>query len=168
MPKLKLFHAGLMLAQKTISTMLRKKNVLIALMMVMAAGAIYAYKEFNRTNTNIARESSAFTINATELIKEFTNNDSLASSKYVGKIISVQGLIKDIIKDERGYYTVTLGDTLGMSSIRCSIDSIYSGTAVSVKPGANVKVKGSCTGYNRDELLGLDIILNRCLIAGQN
>jgi hypothetical protein len=33
-----------------------------------------------------------------------------------------------------------------------------------IKPGMTVKVKGNCTGYNEDELLGLDVIMNRCII----
>lgn len=146
----------------------RKKSLLIVILVVVAAGAIYGYKEFSRTNTNIASESSSYAITATKLIEEFTANDSLANRKYVGEIISVNGIVKDINKDERGYYTVTLGDTAGTSSVTCSIDSVYSGNAASVKPGGEVKIKGNCTGYNKDELLGLDIILNRCLIAGQN
>jgi hypothetical protein len=29
-----------------------------------------------------------------------------------------------------------------------------------------IKIKGNCTGYNEDELLGLDVIINRCVIEG--
>jgi hypothetical protein len=148
--------------------MFRKKNILLAILLIIVAAAIYMYKEFNRTNTNIASESSAYTVTADELIKEFIHNDSLANNKYAGKIILVKGVVKDMSKDERGYYTVSLGNAAVMSSIRCSIDSIYSGTALSVKPGMNVNIKGNCTGYNKDELLGLDVLLNRCLVTSHN
>lgn len=141
-----------------------KKRVLLAVLLAIIAGAIYIYKEFNRTNVNIAREKSAFTVSATELIKAFTDNDSTASIKYVAKIISVTGLVKNINHDERGYLTVSLGDTLSMSSVRCSVDSMYTGSATTVKPGTTIKVKGNCTGFNADELLGLDVIINRCVI----
>jgi hypothetical protein len=148
--------------------MSRKRNITVAILLIIVASAIYIYKEYNRTSTNVANESSAYTVTANELIKEFTHNDSLANDKYAGKIISVNGVVKDISKDERGYYTVSLGDAAGMSSIRCSIDSIYSATALSVKQGMNVNIKGNCTGYNQDELLGLDILLNRCLVTDHN
>jgi hypothetical protein len=166
MRKLKLFPAGLMPVQKTIS-MSGKKNILIALALVIIAGIIYIYREYNRTNTNVANESAAYTVEANKLIKEFMENDSLANKKYVGKIISVKGNVKDINQDGNGYYTLSLGESGSLSSIRCSIDSIYSETAKSVKPGMNVQVKGNCTGYNQDELLGLDIIFNRCLIVNK-
>jgi hypothetical protein len=145
--------------------MARKKTIIISILLLIVAGIVYTYKEFNRTNVNIAGESSAYTVNARALIKEFNENDSSANRKYVGKVISVKGLVKDINKDERGYYTISLGDTTSMSSIRCSIDSIYTKTAIAVKRGMNIHVKGSCTGFNKDELLGLDIIFNRCLVV---
>lgn len=141
-----------------------KKRILLAVILVIIAVAIYIYREFNRTNVNIAKEESAFTLSATELIKDFTDNDSAASRKYVGKIISVTGLVKTVNQDERGYYTVSLGDTSSLSSVRCSVDSMYTARATSVKPGMKIMIKGNCTGYNPDELLGLDVIVNRCVI----
>ena len=73
-------------------------------------------------------------------------------------------MVKTVDKDDRGYYTLSLGDTSSMSSVRCSIDSMYTDRASSIKAGMNVIVKGNCTGYNEDELLGLDVIVNRCVI----
>jgi len=144
--------------------MFSKRNILLAIILIVVAAGIYAYKEFSRTSTNISEESSAFSLSADELIKEFTLSDSLATSKFVGKIITVSGLVKRIDQDAKELYTISLGDSAGMSSIRCSIDSIYSATAASLKPGMKVEVKGNCTGYYEDELLGTDIILNRCYI----
>ncbi|MBC7829844.1 MAG: hypothetical protein H7122_19015 [Chitinophagaceae bacterium] len=141
-----------------------KSNILIAALLVVAAGSIYIYKEYNRTNINVAGEPSAFNISAIALIQVFTDNDSAASRKFVGKIISVTGLIKNLDKDERGFYTVSLGDSSSLSSVRCSVDSTYTANAALVKPGMTIKIKGNCTGYNKDELLGLDVIVNRCII----
>ena len=141
-----------------------KKRILLAVLLILIAGAIYVYKEFNRTNIDIAGEEPAFAVGATELIKAFTDDDSAASNKYVGKIISVTGLVKNINQVERGYFTVSLGDTLSMSSVRCSVDSVYTASATGAKPGMTIKVKGNCTGFNADELLGLDVIVNRCMI----
>ena len=79
-------------------------------------------------------------------------------------LISVTGFVKTLNRDERGYYTVSLGDTTSLSSVRCSIDSMYTARVSSVKPGMTLMIKGSCTGYDSDELLGLDVIVNRCVI----
>ncbi|MGZ5134545.1 MAG: OB-fold protein [Flavitalea sp.] len=144
--------------------MISRKNIFLAVLLIILAGAIYIYKEYNRTNTNVAEEISAFTVEANELIKAFSDDDSAANMKYVGKVISVRGFVKNVNQDEKGYYSVSLGDTASLSSVRCSVDSMYSGRAASLKPGTTITVKGSCTGYIKDELLGLDVIINRCFI----
>ena len=141
-----------------------KKRILLAVVLVLVAAGIYVYQEYNRTNVNISTEKPAYIISATELITAFSGDDSVASKKYVGKIISVTGMVKNVLKDDRGYYTVSLGDTSSMSSVRCSVDSMYTNRAASIRQGVNVKIKGNCTGYNEDELLGLDVIVNRCVI----
>ena len=141
-----------------------KKRILLAALLAISAAAIYIYREYNRTNVNISAVTSAFTVSAPELIMAFAGDDSVASKKYIGKIISIEGVVKTVDKDDRGYYTLSLGDTSSPSSVRCSIDSMYTNRAASIKAGMNVMVKGNCTGYNEDELLGLDIIVNRCVI----
>ncbi|HKH59686.1 MAG TPA: hypothetical protein VKA49_02585 [Flavitalea sp.] len=141
-----------------------KKRILLVVLLITVAAAIYVYREYNRTNVNIATEKSAFTVSAPELIIAFSGDNSVASKKYVGKIISVTGMVKNVYRDDRGYYTLSLGDTSSVSSVRCSVDSMYTNRAASIKAGMNVVVKGNCTGYNEDELLGLDVIVNRCVI----
>lgn len=141
-----------------------KKRILLAVLLIIVAAAIYVYREYNRTNVNISTAKPEFTLSAPELITAFTGDDSVASKKYVGKVISVAGMVKNVDQDDRGFYTLSLGDTSSVSSVRCSVDSMYTDLAASIKPGMNVVVKGNCTGYNEDELLGLDIIFNRCII----
>lgn len=144
-----------------------KRPILIILLIVAAGAAAYIYREWNRTNTDIATASAAYTLTADDLIKEFEKNDSAASKKFVGKVILVSGSLKNISSDERGYFTLSLGDNSSMSSVRCSIDSMFTNDARSLKAGTLVKVKGNCTGFNADELLGSDVILNRCLIENK-
>lgn len=141
-----------------------KRRILLAVLLVVIAGSIYVVREYNRKNVDVEKERAAFIVRAVDLIREFTDNDSAATTRYVGKIISVTGFVKTLNRDERGYYTVSLGDTTSLSSVRCSIDSMYSARVSSVKPGMTLMIKGSCTGYDSDELLGLDVIVNRCVI----
>lgn len=141
-----------------------KTKIFLAALLIVIAGVIYVYREYNRTNVDVASETAAFNLKAIDLIKEFNDNGSAATNRYVGKIIAVTGLVKNLKQDERGYFTVSLGDSTSMSSVRCSIDSMYTQKATSVKPGMMLMVKGNCTGFDSDELLGLDVIVNRCVI----
>lgn len=79
-------------------------------------------------------------------------------------MLKVDGLVKDLIKDDKGYYSVVLGDTASMSSVRFSMDSIHNAQAATLVKGSKAVLKGICTGYNADEMLGSDLILNRAVI----
>jgi hypothetical protein len=143
------------------------KKIIIVVVLVVAAGAgLYAWKEFNRKNKDLADVQAAHNVQAIALIGEFAANDSTANAKYQGQVVSVQGMVKQVDKDEEGFYTVVLGDTSDMSAVRCAMDSTHATDATSLKRGESVKVKGSLTGYKKDDtgLLGSDVELNRCVI----
>jgi hypothetical protein len=100
-----------------------------------------------------------------EIISQFSNNEKNATTAYAGKAILISGKIKAIDKDDKGFYTIALGEDSSMSAVRCSIDSAESASAALQQKGVYVKIKGICTGYVADELgLGSDVILNRCVI----
>ena len=146
--------------------MSKKRIFFLLVAIVMAAAALYTWKEFTRKNKDLAGINAAFRVSANELIHEFTTSDSASNAKYLGKIVSVEGMIKNVEKDDYGRYTVVMGDSANMSSVRCAIDSVHTSDATVLRKGQSVKVKGAFTGYKKDEtgLLGSDIELNRCVI----
>mgnify|MGYP001209286548 FL=1 len=151
--------------------MKRKKIIriiLISLLIVIAGFAFYAYKEFNRKQKDLTGMRPEFTVSAVDFIKEFGINEKAVNKKYQDKVIEVNGIVKESIKDEKGFCTIVLGDTLAMSSVRCSMDSMHNGGLKNILKGNNLSIKGICTGYNADELLGADIILNRGVISNKN
>lgn len=137
---------------------------MVVLTLTIAAAAFYFYKEYNRKNKDTAGLKPAYTIAASLLIKEFETDEFSAGKKYSGKIISTGGIVKDVIKDDQGFYSVILGDTSSMSSVRCSLDSTHNNEAIELQKRVHATVKGVCAGYTTDELLGSDVILVRCVI----
>lgn len=83
-------------------------------------------------------------------------------------IVAVTGKIKDVTRDEKGFYTISLGDTTETSSVRCAIDSVYNEKANATHRGEDIIIQGAITGFNKDDLLGSDVILNRCAIVSSN
>lgn len=142
--------------------------VLLSIVILVVAGGLYFYREYNRTKTDTAKLSPDFSLSATDLVREFETNEELSNKRYWDKVLSVQGTVKELTKDDKGFFTVVLGDTNIMSSVRCSIDSVHSGEAATVVKGQQVAVKGICSGFNRDELLGSDVILVRSVIDKKN
>lgn len=146
--------------------MKRKQIIVMVIIIAAAIGGVYAWNEFNRKHKDLTNVSPAYNVQAVELIKEFENNDSVSNQKYTGKVVAVEGIIKEIQKDEQGYYTIVLGEPSEMSSVRCSIDSTHNSDVTSLQKGNRVSVKGSFTGYKADDtgLLGSDVEMNRCVV----
>jgi drug/metabolite transporter superfamily protein YnfA len=141
------------------------KRVFFVLIAIAAVTGLYAYKEFNRKNKSLHDVEAVASLKTAEIIAQFSNDEKKATAAYSGKAIVVNGMVKTIDKDEKGFYTIVLNESGSMSSVRCSIDSTESSQAVSVQNNSIVKIKGICTGYNADEMgLGSDVILNRCVI----
>lgn len=147
--------------------MKRKKiirYILLGLLLVIAAAGIYIYKEYNRTHKDTAKLTPDYSVTATGLLQEFNGDENASNTKYWDKVIRVQGTVKELLKDDKGFYSVVLGDTASMSSVRCSIDSLHTSEAATLQKGTPITLKGICSGYNADELLGSDVILVRSVV----
>lgn len=147
----------------------RKKTIWLIIILVAAAGAWYGYKEYNRTNKDLQKTNPDFVLSAISLIHEYETGDSSVNTKYNGKVIEVTGYVKNIEKDEEGFYTIILGDSTSQSSVRCSIDTLHATDAANIVKGSSATIRGSCNGFNKDEtgLLGSDVILNYCAIISK-
>lgn len=151
--------------------MKRKKiiyYIVIPLGILVAAGALYLYKEYNRKHKDTASLKPDYSLQATQLVKDFETAEKEANKKYIDKVIRVEGLVKQLEKDDKGFYSIILGDSASMSSVRCSVDSLHGKEAAFVKAGSMIGIKGICSGFNADEMLGSDVLLVRCALDQEN
>ena len=144
----------------------KKKWLYISLLFVimLTLAGFFLYREYNRKHEDTAELAANYTVLASEIIKEFETDQESAAKKYNDKVIVTSGFIKDILKDDRGFYSLMLGDTTSMSSVKCSMDSVHNNEAATLHKDAYTTIKGVCAGFNADELLGSDVILVRCMI----
>ena len=138
----------------------------ILVILLLVAG-IYIYKEYNRTTADVKKLEPNFSTEAITLIKEFEQNETNAQKKYTGLniVLSVKGYLKGI-EMEGNNYTLILGDSASMSSVRCRMDSTHVADAKNINKGALVTINGYFNGYKGDDtgMLGSDVELNRCVI----
>lgn len=139
--------------------------VALILLVILVGGSLYAVREFNRQPVSIAAANPDFTLTDYMLIKEFETNAVTASQKYIDKIILVSGVVKEVNKNGQGVH-ISLGGKESLSSVRCAIDSAFGSTAFEM--GKDLTIKGVVVGFNSDDLLGDDIILNRCIPVSSN
>jgi tRNA_anti-like len=141
------------------------RNSLLLVLILGSIAAYFAYREYNRKTENVDKLEAAFELTTDELIREFTENEQAATQKYAGKVLQVEGQLKTTDVDDKGNYTVVLGNPALPSSVRCSIDTLFPIEKNNLQINMPITVKGICTGFNADELgLGADVLLNRCII----
>ena len=147
-----------------------KKKMIIPVVLILIAVAVFmGYKYYNKRVISLTHSTADLNITAAALIKKFETDEATANKEFLGKkidyIITVSGPVKEVIKDERGAYTVVLGDSSNRSTVRCSIDSLQNHEAAALKTGSSISIKGAITGFMKDDLgIGSDVILNRCVI----
>lgn len=136
--------------------------VIIFVLAVIGAGS-YAYYEFNRKNEDLKNVSPDITISSAELMKQFTVNFKNSDSLYRNKIVELTGVITKIDSTDMPAI-LFFGEKSSMSSIQCSIDPEHQETYKSVTPGNITRVKGIYIGAISQDIFGIDIKLNRCVI----
>ena len=145
---------------------MKRKHIAWALIVLLSAAFVYGYREYNRQRGDSKSMEPTFSTEATALLHEFISNEAESNKKYAGQnvIVAVSGMVKDVVKDEKGHYTILLGDTTSLSSVRCSMDTLYSTEVGDLQRGSFTKLKGNFNGYKADELgIGADIELNFCV-----
>lgn len=161
-----LIAAGILLIILFIIWKSKRKYIWPLIIILIGLGIWQGLKEYNRTNKDLKNVKADIKISAMDLINEYEKNDSASNKKYLDKVLEVTGIIKEVNTDDKGYFTVVLGDTGTMSSVRCSMDTAYQQHAAKLTAGSSTIVRGACTGFNKDEMgLGSDVIMNRCVVA---
>ncbi len=142
---------------------MKYKIIILALALIVIAAGAYFY--VNRKTHSLNSSKADFEINSIKFLEEYSADQALSDKKYLGKIIQVDGNLKNIERDDKGFLTFVLGDTTSMSSVRCSIDTTTVINDSAYPIGTALSIKGECTGFNADEMgLGADIVLNRAVI----
>lgn len=141
-----------------------KRTILLIILLIVVAGGIYAWREYNRKNPDLKQAKADYSVQAETLIKEFETDKAASDKKYIGKNIEVSGNIKKV-DAETNPVVFFLGNEDEMSSVQCSMDSTHATDYNKLQKGATVTLKGVVNGAESDELLGTDVKLNRCVVV---
>jgi hypothetical protein len=139
------------------------KIVIILIIIGIICGiGVYIYV-FHKPQRNLANEKPSFTLNANDLIKQFSEKEDSSFKVFGNKAIQVNGIIADITKKDNLIQNIVLENS--SSGVSCNFDSLYSiENSVKIakfKLGDSIILKGKCDGY--DMLMG--VVLSRCCVV---
>ena len=138
-------------------------KILLGALIICLLVAIYVYKYvYNKPHPDYEKEVPAFVIKAEDLYKEFKVSNNIASPKYTGKVIEISGNLTRV--DKADTLTICIfkfeDGMFGDQGIRCTILKDNIEKAKKLTPGAMVKIKGYCTGFN-----DTDVVFDKCSVV---
>lgn len=124
------------------------------------AGPVFVFISFlimekyimNETFSDTAGIKADYSVSASDLILEFTANDSAANKKYIEKIINVQGAASEVEVKSDSTINIKFADPTG-SYISFSLEKDQYENAKNIKSGDTVSLKGSCSGSFYSDIL---------------
>ena len=133
---------------------MKKLGVIVFLLLIIVFSIVWFL--WNKPFKDISLSNSFSKLSAVELVKEFDDNEELATKKYLNQIVEISGTVSATETNDAGVTSVTL-DGGGMSGIICELDTKTTHKRLSFTAGEIVQMKGICTGKL------MDIVLSRCV-----
>lgn len=134
--------------------MTRQKKYGVLLLLFLITGlSIYGFLGRPNSASGTLRHANAH-ITAGDLAAAFYANETLADSLYIGKILSVSGLVRKVRKNASGLHIISLsGRQPFPGSVNCSFDTLSNNHIPSLNEGDSVNIRGTCAGYLTDVIL---------------
>jgi hypothetical protein len=123
----------------------------IALSAILAA--LYMY---NLKHTDMAKAKPDFVVAATVFQKEFEDNETTASTRYINKIVEVTGIIASVKPAENNILSISLKTGSDISSVICTFPAVTDLSKFII--GNNITLRGECSGFL------LDVLMNNCAV----
>lgn len=135
---------------------MQKKQGLFAGAVLCLVVAGWSYYQYQKPRENAADEKAAYTLTAEQLFTEYSTDETSAEQKYSGKVIAVTGTVAEVQKAANAT-NILLSAGAATGGVNCSLQK----EAGPVSVGAQVTVKGRCTGFLMDvSLVDAVVVVN--------
>lgn len=135
------------------------KKILLIIGILILAGGIFGFYLYNKPVADTSDIDASFSLSADELFRQFETNESEANSKYLGKIIEVNGTVREFSIGDSGELNMILASESEMFGINCGLSKGQDAAYKNYKVGDPIKIKGECSG------ISMDVVLTRCVIV---
>ncbi len=125
---------------------------------VLALLLVYFFV-YNKPHRDYERARPDLHIAAEDLYRAFVDDERIAESKFIGKVIEISGMVNTV--EEAGDLVIVSfvfeDGFFGGEGVRCTILENHHQNALQLTPGHEVVIKGYCTGFT-----GSDVIMEHC------
>ncbi|GAA4278621.1 OB-fold protein [Aquimarina mytili] len=138
----------------------RKNKIITFLFCLVFAAGLYLYFGFyNRSYETIDNVATDISISSRKLTSTYMLNEKNANSIYRGKVIEVDGIVKEVsFLNNRN--TVLLHGNDKYSSVICDMQSDQIEEVKKLKAGQKIRIKGICKGFLKDAILLNCMLIN--------
>jgi hypothetical protein len=137
------------------------KYILYIVPTLILVGIVIGTFLYFKPHKNIATANADFSIGAQALYRDFNTNEIAANTKYLNKIIEVDGIVDNASLNDHGDLTIMLKvPEVASGNILCTIPSTNLKQGKNPDKGQKVKIKGTCSGLSID-----DVVLDRCVLV---
>jgi len=119
-------------------------TVLLVIIVLLVFRGLYLY---NKPHKSVEAEDAVATINATDLYKQYQDDEKKADQIYLGKVIKVTGILSGI--SHNGNNEIWMLSASSQGGINCQMFSENNRSA-ELKTGDKISIKGKCTGFLMD------------------
>jgi hypothetical protein len=148
----------------TVNTKGWYKKWLIAGGVLLLAGAAVVWYIFTEKFEDTSKVKADHTVNATDFINEFLQDEKAANKKYTEKIVIINGTVSEN-KNADTTANIIMTDKKNGNYIIFAFQQQHLAEARQMKAGDPVSIKGSCSGGNYSEILGVESInFKRCAV----
>lgn len=131
--------------------------IIIGPVLAFAAYKMGEKKVMGETFTRTSEIKAEYTVNATDLLREFAAGDTAANNKYREKMMVVNGTATKVEQLGDSTTTIQLADSTG-SYVVFSFEKDQLEEVKNIKAGDSVSLKGSCSGSIYSEILGITFV----------
>ncbi len=135
------------------------KKILLFILVIGLIGAGYGWYRINKPMTDTEELDAVYTLSASQLFNEYAANENEANQKYLGKIILVNGTVKDISIGDNGELNLVMDSGNEMFGINCGLSKGQETSYKDYQVGDSISIKGECSG------ISLDVVMTRCIIV---
>ncbi|MBS7786342.1 hypothetical protein KIH23_03455 [Flavobacterium sp. CYK-55] len=125
---------------------MKKSRIIIALVIAVVIGVGVYWYIMHGGARNLASEDAAYTVNANDIVQEFSTNSERANKKYLEKAVVITGKVTEIHANQ----------VIIDNSVVCLLQQPNS----KIKLNQSIIMKGRVVGF--DDFMG-EIKLDQCL-----